>query len=449
MKLITKFYVVLIALTLIGSQLRAQNYIDNWPNWRGPNFDGNSPNGTPPTEWSETKNIKWKTPIPGKGLGTPIVWGDQIFITTAIELDEKATEEAIKKLKKTHPTFMKVMGMSGTTENLLQFVVYSINRETGEINWQKVVREQFPYEGMNDQGSWASASCVTDGEHMIAHFGSYGTYCFDMNGTLIWETDLGDMKIYNAFGEGSSPFIYKDKLVIVWDHLEQSKIFVLNKITGKEVWQKDRKEASTWVSPIVVEINGKDQIIVPGDVKSFGYDLENGDIIWELAGLGAGPISCPVFDGERAFLMSGYGKVKIIQAVNLKTAKGDIENTESVVWTIEKITSYVPSPLLVNDKLYFLRGSFSVLTCVDTKTGKIFYETQKPKGMGGAYASPVSANGNIYILDRKGNSSVIKEGTNFKVIATNKLDDNFDSSPVVVGKDLFLRGYKSLYCISE
>lgn len=449
MKLNIKIYTVLITLALFGSQLIAQDYTDNWPNWRGPNFDGCSPNGTPPVEWSETKNIKWKTPIPGKGLGTPVIWGDQIFITTAVELDEEAAKEAVKRLKKTNPLILKLTGMSGTTEHFLQFSVYSIDRNTGNINWQKIVREQYPHEAINNQGSWASSSCVTDGEHIVAHFGSYGTYCFDMNGTLIWEKDLGDMQIYNGFGEGSSPFLYKDKLVIVWDHTGQSKLFVLNKNTGEEVWQKDRKEASTWVSPIVVEINGEAQIIVPGDISSIGYELNSGDIIWELGGLGAGPVSSPVFDGERTFLMSGFGKIKIAQAIDVKNKKQNSEQSSPLVWAIEKISSYVPSPLLVKDKLYFLRGSSSMLTCVDAKTGNIFYETQKSDGMKGAYASPVYANGYIYILDRKGMCSVVKEGTEFNVIAQNKLDDNFDASPVVVGENLLLRGHKYLYCVSE
>jgi len=445
----SSIFVLLIAFTLTVNLLQAQNNSDNWPNWRGLNFDGNSPNGTPPVEWSETKNIKWKTPIPGKGSGTPVIWGDQIFITTAVELDQVAAEETVKRLKKTNPAFVKIMGMSGATEHFIQFSVYSVDKNTGKINWNKIVREQYPNESINSQGSWASASCVTDGEHVIAHFGSYGTYCFDMEGNLIWEKDLGDMQIYNGFGEGSSPFLYKDKLVIVWDHTGQSKLFVLNKNTGEEIWQKDREEASTWVSPIVIEINGKVQIIVPGDIKSFAYDLETGNIIWELAGLGAGPISTPVFDGKRTFLMSGYGKVKLLQAVNVLTAEGDIDSTESVLWATEENTSYVPSPLVHWGKLYYLKGSSARLTCANVETGELYYEAIKPDGLGSAYASPVSANGYIYILDRNGNSAVIEEGAEFKVIATNKLDDNFDASPVVVGKDLFLRGYKSLYCISE
>jgi outer membrane protein assembly factor BamB len=449
MKLKTAIYGAVFALTLSGFQADVDEYHNNWPNWRGPNADGVSLNGTPPTEWSETKNIKWKMPIPGKGIGTPVVWGDQIFITTAIELDQKATEEAIKKLKKTSPTFVKVLGMSGTTENFLQFVVYSINRKNGEINWKKVVREQYPHEGINDNGSWASASCVTDGEHVVASFGSYGIYCFDMSGSLIWEKDLGDMQMINAFGEGTSPVIYNDKLIVVWDHEGQSKIYVFNKKTGDEIWQKDRNEISAWITPIVIQIDGKEQIVVPGDNKSIGYDLENGDAIWTLSGLGEGPVSCPVFDGEMVYLMTGYASTKIVQAVNLKGAKGNLENSKALIWTNDKNTSYVPSPLVKDGKLYYLKGSRAQLSCANAKTGEIYYEAMKPDGMGGAYASPIFANGNIYIVDRRGNCSVIKEGTVFSVIAQNKLNDNFDASPVVVGNDLLLRGYKSLYCIAE
>jgi len=422
---------------------------DNWPNWRGPNSDGVSLDGNPPTEWSETKNVKWKTPIPGKGVGTPVVWEDQIFITTAIELDQKATEEAVKKLKKKSPGFQKMIGMYDMTENFLQFVVYSINRNTGKINWQKIVREQYPHEGVNKDGSFASASCVTDGEHIIASFGSYGFYCFDMAGNMIWEKDLGDMKVAMTMGEGTSPTLHGDKLIVVWDHEEQSKIYVLNKNTGKEIWQKDREELTSWATPIVVEIKSEKQIIVPGDTKSIGYDLENGNEIWQLTGLGDAVTSSPVFDGERIFMMTGWGKSKIIQAVDLSQAKGDLENTPSLVWTYNKNTSYVPSALIKDGKLYYLKGCRSQLSCVDSKTGKIYYDAVKPEGMKGAYASPVCANGNIYILDRKGTCSIIKEGIEFELISKNKLDDNFDASPAIVGSQLFLRGNRCLYCISE
>jgi outer membrane protein assembly factor BamB len=378
------------------------------------------------------------------------VWEDQIFITTAIQLDEKATEEAIKRLKKATPGFGKLLGASKMTENLLQFVVFSINRETGEVNWKKIVREQLPHEGIHAHGSWASQSCVTDGEHIIAYFGSYGIYCFNMKGNLIWEKDLGDTHMEMAFGEGTSPVLYKNKLVIVWDQQDQSKIYVLDKNTGNEIWQKNREEHSTWATPVVTEVNGSAQIIVPGREKSIAYNIETGEEIWFLDGLSRDIIPSPVSDGKKTYLMTGFmASKKVIQAIDLKTAKGNLENSTALTWTGNNSTPYVSSPLVKNGKIYFLKGNRAQISCVDTKTGKYYYDGLKIEGMKSAYASPVAANGNIYIIDRNGTCSVIKEGTELKVIAQNSLDDKFDASPAIAGNILILRGFKSLYCIAE
>ena len=315
----TIFFYTLVTILFAATQLTAQSKTDNWPAWRGPDNNGVALNSSVPTAWNETQNVKWKTPIPGKGIGTPVVWEDQIFITTAIELDQKGTEEAIKRLKKNTPGIGKVLGMSETTEHLLQLVVYALNRNSGEIMWQKVVREQFPHEGIQSQNSWASASCATDGKHLIAHFGSFGTYCFNLKGELLWEKDLGDMQVAMAFGEGTSPVVHNNKVIVLWDHEGQSKIITLNIENGNEVWTKNRDEATTSVTPIVVNVEGKDQIIVPGKNKSIAYDFNTGEEIWELSGLKQDIIPCPVFDGENVYLMTGFpGSKKVLQKVKLK-----------------------------------------------------------------------------------------------------------------------------------
>jgi len=443
------FFVTSFLLTLLNPQLNAQNYIDNWPNWRGKNCDGVSINGTPPTEWSETKNVKWKIPIPGKGLGTPVVWENQIFITSAVKLSQEATQEAINKLNVSISEKDSLLEELKTREDFLQFIVYSINRKTGEIIWKKIVREQYPHSDILYVSSFASASCVTDGKYIFASFGSYGVYCFDIDGKLIWENDFGDMQDPLSLGEGTSPVIYKNNLIIVWDHPGESKIFVINKKTGAEIWQKKRNEDYTWATPLVVELANKAQVIVPGENKSIAYNIENGDVIWQLSGLGSSIIPCPVFDGERIFLMTGFQDPKIVQAINIKNATGVLDSSSSVIWSHNKNTPYVPSPLLIGEKLYYLKGNRAQISCVDAKTGKIYYDAIRPKGMSNVYASPVYANGNVYIIDRKGICSVIKEGPEFEILAQNKLDDNFDASPAIVGNEILLRGIKSLYCISE
>ena len=430
------------------SQVNASEYSNNWPTWRGPLFSGEAVKGSPPTIWSETKNVKWKKSIPGKGISTPVIWGDQIFMTSAVPLDKKASAEAVEELKSLQPAWLKESGNSNVTENFQQFVVYSVNRNNGEVVWQKVVHEQFPHEGTHKDGSWASQSCVTDGKYLIASFGSYGIYCFDLKGNMIWEKDLGDMSIRASFGEGSSPFLYKDYLIINWDHEKDSYIFVLNKTNGDVIWKKERDEMTSWSTPLVVDVKGKPQLIVSATGKSVAYDLNNGDIVWEISGLTENVIPSPVTDGEMVYLMSGY-RGNALQTVNLEEAKGDLKSSSALVWTYDKSTPYVPSPLLYHNRLYFLRGTQERLTCVEATTGKIYYEAQKLDGMKGVYASPVAGNGIVYILGRNGVCYVLQDGVEFKVVSINQLDDNFDASPVIVGDELYLRGLKNLYCIAE
>lgn len=443
--LISALCLILLPLNLFSSE----NYQDNWPGWRGPDCNGVA-RGNPPIEWSESKNIKWKIPIPGLGQSTPIIWDNQLFITTAIELDKVASDEDIKKMKKNTSTLGRITFQSKTTEKMQRFVVYAIDKNTGKINWQKTVREQFPHQGIHRTGSHAAASCVTDGKYLIASFGSFGIYCFDLAGNSLWEKDFGDMDVNLAMGEGTSPVIYKDKVVILWDHMEQSKIYVLDKLTGEILWQKDRDEISTWATPIVVSVKDMEQIIVPGKIKSIGYNLKNGDEIWSLSGLQDDIIPSPVFDGERVFLMTGFmGRNKILQAVDLMEAKGKLDSTDALVWTHFGNTPYVQSPLLSEGKLYFIENTRAKLTCIDAETGKIYYKSQKLEGMKNFYASPTAANDNVYLVDRKGNCIVFKEGDAFRPVAMNKLADTFDASPVIVGDNLYLRGWKSLYCIGN
>lgn len=428
------------------SQVNTSEYNNNWPAWRGPLASGEAVKGNPPTAWSETENVKWNIPIPGKGLSTPVIWGDQIFITSAISLDKRASEETIKKIKEAQPQWMR--GMSSVPEYLQQFVVYSINRKNGKIIWQKAVREQFPHEGRHNDGSWASQSCVTDGEYLIASFGSFGIYCFDLNGKLLWEKDLGDLYIRATFGEGSSPALYKDYLIVNWDHEKDSYIYVLNRTNGDIIWKKKRDEQTSWSTPLVVHVKGKPQLIVSATGKSVAYDLENGDIIWEVSGMTANAIPSPVTDGERVYLISGY-RGAALQTIKLEEAKGDLKDSSALVWTYNKNTPYVPSPLLYNNRLYYLRGNDERLSCVDAKTGEIYYEAQKLDGMKGVYASPVGANGLVYVMGRNGMCYVLKDGVKFEVISQNQLDDHFDASPAIIGNELYLRGLKNLYCIAE
>ena len=397
-----------------------------WPNWRGPLNTGVSATATPPLDWSETTNLRWKIEVPGRGAGSPVVWGDRVYISTAVPVDDAAGMRAVQKL-----------------------VVMAINRKDGTIAWQKIAREEQPHEGTHNQfGTMASPSVVTDGEHVIASFESRGFYAYDMNGTLVWQKDLGDKRMRNEFGEGSTPALHDGRLFIVWDHQGESFITALDKRTGQELWRAKRDEIDSWATPLVVEHAGRAQVITGAMRRVRAYDAATGAVVWDADGLTMNPIPSPVAGDGMVFLMSGF-RGNDLKAVRLADAKGDITTTEAIAWSLDRDTPYVPSPLLYDGVLYFLKSNSGLLSAYDAKTGKPHYQTQRLEAVPNVFASPVAAAGRIYIVGQQGTTAVVKAGPDFEVVGTNTLDDRFDASPALVDKEIYLRGYKKLYCISD
>ena len=428
---------VAAGLAFLRPTLVAQKAGDEfWPQWRGPQMSGVSASATPPASWSESKNVRWKIEIPGRGSASPVVWGDRVYLLTAIPVAGGVADPHAPR--------------GGLPERgLHRFVVMAINRKDGKVVWQQTAREAEPHEAShNDNGTWASSSAITDGEHVIAPFESQGLYAYDMNGKLVWQKDLGDKYMRNTFGEGSTPALYKDRLFYVWDHQKESFIVALDKRTGEELWRVKRDEIDSWATPLVVERNGITQVIVPGMNRVRSYDAANGQIVWETAGLTMNPIPSPVYGDGMVFLTSGF-RGNSLKAVKLDGAKGDITNTPAVAWTLDRDTPYVPSPLLYDGILYFLKTNNGLLTAVDAKTGKPHYQAQRIEGVPNVFASPVAAAGKIFVVGREGATAVIKPGPTLEVIATNTLDDHFDASPALVGGEMYLRGVKSLYCVAE
>ena len=409
----------------------------NWPAWRGAAGTGAATNARPPLTWSESENIVWKVPIPGRGSSSPIVWEDRVYLTTAIP-------------GKTAASASKDVGhrRGGTVPaGPLRYDVIALDRSTGDVVWQVTAVEDTPHEGTHRDGTWASNSPVTDGERLYAFFGSRGIFCFTLDGELLWSTDLGDQRTRNGFGEGSSPALYGDYLVVNWDHEGESFVVALNKHSGKELWRRLRDERTSWSTPLIVEVDGKPQVIVSATNLSRGYDLETGADIWESGGMTANTIPSPVYADGMVYLASGF-RGSSLQAVDIGKASGDIANTDAIVWSYDQDTPYVPSPLVYGGKIYFLKGNRGILSCLDAKTGKAVFVRQRLAGISGIYASPVAADGRIYLTGRDGTTLVIDGGAEFKVLATNKLDEAIDASTAVVGDQLFIRGSRSLYCIS-
>ncbi len=431
------FAAVLLVLSTIALN-GAVNDARNWAQWRGPEMSGVSRTAKPPVEWSETRNIKWKVQIPGRGSSSPVVWNDRIFLLTAVPV-----------------------GISGDAQHqprgalpqrgVHQYKVLALDRKTGKTVWEHTARQEEPHEAAHqDNGSWASSSAITDGEHVFAYFESRGLYAYDMNGKPIWNADFGDKQMRNQFGEGSTPVLFGNTLVVVWDHLNQpSYVIALDKRTGKELWRVDHPEMDTWATPLVVTHEGRQQVIVNAMNKVRSFDLQTGKLVWEGPGTTMNVIPSPVSGNGMVFIMSGF-RGNNLKAIKLAEAKGDIATSGAIAWQLDRDTPYVPSPLLYDNILYFLKTNNGLLSAFDAPSGKPHYQVQRiAKAMGEVFASPVGADGRVYIVARDGVTTVIKHGTTYEVLAENSLDDGFDASPALVDGEIFMRGYKYLYAIGQ
>ena len=256
------------------------------------------------------------------------------------------------------------------------------------------------------------------------------------------------MRNMARLGEGSSPVLYKDKIVVKWDHQGQSFITALDKQTGKEIWKVARDEGTSWATPLIVESNGQPQIITSATRRIRSYDLATGQLLWESSGMTANVIPSPVAANDIVYVMSGY-RGNALQAIRLSAAKDNIAGSKALVWTLDRDTPYTPSPLLYDDRLYFLKRNDGILACFNANTGDEHFSRQRLEGIKGVYASPVGAGGRIYIASRNGTTLVIKHDTQYEVLAINTLEDGFSASPAVVDNELYLRGKKNLYCIAE
>lgn len=490
-------------------QLRDQQ-LRNWHQWRGPQASGVAPLANPPTKWDEQTNVRWKFEIPGRGTSTPIIWEDQVFILTAIKTDRvaapapdpAAADEAtndkpageggdppavsptVTTLAAQDPPEREASperrgrpergqgdrgqgdrgqggrgpggrgpggrgpGMRGEKpSHYHQFVVLAIDRNSGKVRWQQVAREEVPHEGHHQTGSFAAASPTTDGQHLYVSFGSRGIYCYDLAGNLKWERDLGDMRTRNGFGEGISPVIHGDSLIVNWDQEEDSKLFVLDARTGEIRWQVERDEVTQWATPLVIEHDGRTQLITSATKRVRSYDLADGKLLWECGGQTTSVIPCPVAKDGVVICMSGF-RGSAARAIPLDVS-GDVTDSDQLVWKHDRGTPYVPSPLFYGDDLYFTESNRAILSCLDVKTGEPVIDRARMPGVSNFYASPLGAADRIYFVSREGVGLVLKHARELEVLATNPLDDTIDASPAAAGKQLFLRGEKYLYCLEE
>jgi len=431
---------VMATAALAGSEVSA----DNWPHWRGVNGNGVAANASPPLEWSATKNVKWKIRIPGTGSASPVIWEDRVFVVTAVSVGESS-----QPTQNDSPPGRR-SGGRGNAGPLptLDFKVLCFDRETGKQLWEKTATQAQPHQGTHSTNGFASASPCTDGTHLYAHFGSRGLFCYTLDGQLVWKReDLGKMETRNSFGEGSSPTIEGDKIIVPWDHEGQSSLFALDKRTGKTIWETKRDEPTCWATPLVIDHDGRKQIIMNGQNYARAYDLESGKEIWKCGGQTQRPVASAVSADGLVFVGSGH-RGSFLGAFR-PTGSGDVQGTKHVAWTVDRDTPDIASLLLSSGRLYFHKAKSGVLTCVDPATGKPHFGPSRIPGLDSIYASPIAAAGHVFLTGRSGTTVVIKDGETLEIVATNSVGETVDATPAPVGNQLFIRGEKHLFCIAE
>lgn len=410
-----------------------------WGQWRGPLDTGVATRAKPPTEWNESKNIRWKVPVPGPGHSSPIVWNNRIYLTAAIPHGEPV-DPPVGIRPGAHDNILKV--------RRTRFVVAALDRNTGKTVWKKTLRDSLPHESRHDTGSYASASPITDGKRIFAFFGSNGLFALDLEGTLLWEKDLGDMHTKHGHGEGASPALYGETLVVNWDHEGPSFIVAFNARNGEQLWRRTRDEPTSWSSPHIVLHEGRPQVVVSAANRIRSYDLAEGSLLWECGGLSHNVVAGPVSQDGLVICGSSYEKQAIL-GINLNGASGDLTGGDNVVWIKRRDTPYVPSLLLYDGLVYYHRHYQGVLTCRKAATGEPLYERARLAGIRNVYASPVAADDRIYITSLDGETLVFTSGAHPEALSLNKLDDQFSASAALVGDTIIMRGRKSLYCIAR
>ncbi len=432
---LTRFIIGLVCL-LSGLSAHAQN----WGHWRGPSMNGSAEDADPPVSWGEGTNVLWKAKLDGLGHSTPSVWNGRVFVTWA-EPDGPELEKPFRdKADGSHNNLM--------ITHRQKFVVAAYELDSGKALWKRVVHSALPHEGGHESGTLASASPCADEKRIVAFFGSYGLHVLDHDGNVLWQKQLGQMQSKHGHGEGASSLLHKGHVYVNWDHEGESFIACFNAADGAERWKKQRDEKTSWASPIVVSHEGRDQLIVSATTRVRAYDCENGDVIWECGGLSANVVASPVAAGGYVFVGSSYD-FQSSMLIRLKGAKGDITNTDQVLWKRRRMTPYVPSPLLYKEHLYFLRHYQNVMSRLELVSGKDAGGPYRLSGLRDIYASPVGAADRLYVTDRSGLTLVFSAEPEPRLLGSNRLEDSFSASAVLVEKRMLLRGEKYLYCLES
>ena len=434
---------VLLLVSSLGAQQGTAPALGTWGHWRGPSQTGVAP-GAAPVRWSDTSNIAWKVEIPGRGHSSPVIWGDRIFVTTAVPTGRPAEPASASGGR----GGFRGDGGAGAREEH-RFEVLALDRASGTIVWRQTAATAVPHEGYHaTYGSFASNSPTTDGQRVYVSFGSRGLFAYDMNGTLLWQRDFNiQMRMFQEFGEGVGPVLDEGRLIALFDHEGNGLLAMLDAATGREIWRTPRTDGTNWAAPLVVRHEGRKQIVVNSPRKVRGYDYESGKQIWETAGLGLNTIPRAVQHGDSVLVMSGFINPALL-AIRLGR-EGDLAGTDAIKWTANRGLAYTTSPVLHEGRLYFLTDN-GMVSAIEADTGTPIYQQVRLPKPAAIKASPVAAGGMLYFPTEDGDVVVARIGPTLDVLATNTLtDQSFVASPAVAGGDIFLRSRTHLFRVRQ
>ncbi len=435
---------LIAAIVLASTTLAAQQ----WPSFRGANAAGVA-DGTPtPTTWNATtgENLLWKTPVAGVAVSSPIVWGDRVFVSTAVGSDPKAGIRT---------------GLYGDVEPVDDksphtWRLVALDRKSGKVIWDQVAHRGIPKTKRHPKSSQASATPVTDGRRVIVSFGSEGLYAFDFSGKLLWKRDLGVLNSGWFFdpdyewGLGSSPIIWRNLVIVQCDIQKNSFIAAFDVASGEPVWRTPREEIPSWSTPAIYEANGRAELVTQATTFSRGYDPATGKELWRLSGNSEIAIPTPIIAPNLIIVTNGYRGVQPIYAIKPGstgdlTLKGEATTSDAIAWSTKRGGPYIPTPVLYRDQLYVLQNN-GVIATYDVKSGQRIY--QERLGSGGSFsASPVAADGKVYFTSEDGEVFVVKAGPTYELLATNTVGEVLMASPAISEGVLFFRGLKHVFAV--
>jgi outer membrane protein assembly factor BamB len=415
---------------------------ENWPQWRGPRSQGVSEERGLPVSWSATERVAWKTPIPGRGHSSPIVWDGRVFLTSAIEGEVVPGAEAVPHVMGGEPF---VHPDTTGADRAHTLVVLALDANTGKVLWQRTAYEGTMFDGRHRRGSFASPTPATDGTAVYAYFGAEGIYAYDLDGALLWKAQPGKVKTL-GLGVSSSPVLYESLVILQCDDDEGKDSFIvaLDKRTGKEAWRTPRPVEVSWGTPVLVEAGGRTELVTNGSQFIIAYDPRTGKELWRTKGVESNAIHTPLVGHGLVIVTAGFPAKKVI-AIR-PGGSGDVTGTH-VAWTYEKGTAYVVSPILYGDHLYLVTDG-GIVTCLDARTGEVRYEGGRPPKPSRFLSSPVAFDGTLLLTNDAGETFVIRAGPAFEVLGTNTLDEGVSASIAIARGRLFIRGESHLFSIA-